>query len=133
MAPQPPVPTPPPTPPPRPGGPSPSSPPPGPRTPLAIRARRQRTIRVLSQLGRYAIGWGLVGWACWWLGDVHMFLPGLAFAAMVCNPWRLRRPARPARAGSGMRVSTSGLTRAGLALAGSPSGVAARFGADRST
>lgn len=57
--------------------------------------RRERTVRLLTQLGRYALAWGVVGWACYWIGDVHLFVPGLVIAALVANPWRPKRPAHP--------------------------------------
>lgn len=51
---------------------------------------------MLNQCARYAVGYALIGWASWWMGDVHLFVPGLVLAAMVANPWRPKRhPARP--------------------------------------
>lgn len=91
--------------------PAPTSPPPAPPRPLpdpplgpgpgiTVRIgrpphlpRRKRIARVLVQLGRYALGWGAVVWSCFWLADVHLLVPGFVIAAMVCNPWRRRRPA----------------------------------------
>ncbi len=58
-------------------------------------SRRERYVRVLNQSGRYLLAYGLVGWACMWLVDVHLFVPGLVFAAMVANPWRPKSAVRP--------------------------------------
>lgn len=89
-------------------------------------SRRQRAARVFSQLGRYALGWGLTGWACFWMGDVHLLVPGLIFAAMVCNPWRPKRPERPVRRAP-RRVGDSLLrTRRAVVRAGLPSVVPPR-------
>lgn len=78
--------------------------------------RRERIARVLTQLGRYVLAWGLVGWACYWLVDIHLFVPGMVLAAMVGNPWRPKRPARPVR-----RVSARAV-HSGLALRGALAG-----------
>lgn len=51
--------------------------------------RRQRVARTLNQAARYLAAYAIVGWACYWLADVHLCLPGIAIAAMLCNP---RRP-----------------------------------------
>lgn len=59
--------------------------------------RRERIARVLTQLGRYVLAWGFVAFACWWVVDIHLFVPGLVLAAMVGNPWRPKRPPRPVR------------------------------------
>lgn len=56
--------------------------------------RRQRIARVLKQLGRYALSWIAVGAACFWIADVRLFVPGLAIAAMVANPWRPKKSRR---------------------------------------
>jgi hypothetical protein len=61
-----------------------------------------------------------VGWACMWLGDIHLFLPGLLFAAMLCNPWRPKRPARSVRRVSARAFHSGGALRG--AFAGLPSG-----------
>ncbi len=85
--------------------------------------RRERTVRLLTQLGRYALAWGVVGWACFWIGDVHLAVPGFAIAAMVANPWRPKRPSRPVRRATRLAFHSPLLrlaTRAGLSLVRPP-------------
>ncbi len=60
------------------------------------RSRRELARRVLNQAGRYLLAYALVGWACMWLGDVHLFVPGMVIAAMACNPWRSKTSRRTA-------------------------------------
>lgn len=62
-----------------------------PRLPYWVRARR-----LAARLLAYATAWTVLGWALYWLGDVHLFVPGMAIAAMVANPWRSKTSPRPA-------------------------------------
>lgn len=117
---------------PRPGDESNPTPQPPPTPRIALRVghaprlpRRQRYVRVLRQLGRYALAEALIGWSLLWLVDVHFFVPGMVLAAMIGNPRRPKRPVRPAYAGSGSRAVHSLLlrnraSRAGLLSAQAP-------------
>lgn len=105
-------------------------PPPTPRPGISLRIghaprlpRRERTVRLLNQLGRYALAWGVVGWACYWIGDAHLFVPGLVIAALVANPWRPKRPSRPVRRATRLAFHSPLLrlaTRAGWLLLRAP-------------
>lgn len=86
--------------------------------------RRERTVRLLTQLGRYALAWGVVGWACYWIGDVHLFVPGLVIAALVANPRRPKRPSRPVRRAT--RSAFDVLLRRLVVRAGLPSATSPR-------
>lgn len=78
------------------------------------RSRRRRLARALNQGGRYLVAYALTGWACMWLVDVHLFVPGMVLAAMLANPWRPKRPMRPVE--HGLRTAFHFLLR-GLAVA----------------
>jgi hypothetical protein len=80
--------------------------------------RRQRLVRVLNQGARYLVAYAITGWSCWWIGDVHLLVPGLAIAAMLANPWHPKRPARPVRRAT--RAACHSLLRLG-SRAGQPS------------
>lgn len=109
-------------------------PPPRPRLALRIGhaprlPRRVRLARALRQGGRYLLAYAFVGWSCWWMGDVHMLLPGLAIAALVANPWRPKKSRRrvvdavlAARRGS-VAGATHSPRRSRAARAGQPSGL----------
>lgn len=94
---------------------------PGPRAARSAR-RRQRLVHVLNRSGWYLVAYAIVGASLLWLADVHLIVPGMAVAAMVSNPWRPKRPARPTWVGSGMRAFHAGLQRFALALTGAPPG-----------
>jgi len=60
---------------------------------ISRRELARRLIRIgLRYLGAYLV----VTWACYWLGDIHLAIPGFAIAAMVCNPFRPKTSPRPA-------------------------------------
>ena len=122
--------------------PSPSPPPPPRPTPgVSLRIghaprlpRRQRLARALNQGGRYLVAYALTGWACMWLVDMHLFVPGMVLAAMLANPWRPKSRTLPSAVNTAgpaprMRVpwqsrATHSLLRLLLGRAGLPLGSA---------
>lgn len=58
-----------------------------PRLPLRV-----RRARLLNRLGRYSLGWAVVGGACYWmaLGDSLRSVALLAIAAFISGPRRAR-------------------------------------------
>jgi hypothetical protein len=75
-------------------------------------SRRQRLARIANQGARYLAAYALIGCACYGIADVHLFVPGLALAAMLANPWRPKRAVRPAQRG-GLRAADDSVPRWG--------------------